>query len=256
LVGLGVLSLLIAFRFTPHSWHVAELLSEPQIMMRGHGPAGQKTVMIDDFREAYFWLRDNTPEDARVMAWWDYGYQINGMANRTTIADGNTWNHEHIALLGKCMTANERDSHAIARHLADYVLIWTTRYAGSYSDDLAKSPHMARIGTSVYGDRIGCHASEFYMDRDGQPSDCMRESILWRMHGWRFDTTVTKMELFEEAYTTKHRMVRIFKVLDVSEESKAWRKARGIECASQECYPPALQPTLQLKQSFKQIHGF
>ena len=31
---------------------------------------------------------------------WDYGYQISGVANRTTIADGNTWNHEHIALLG------------------------------------------------------------------------------------------------------------------------------------------------------------
>ena len=26
--------------------------------------------------EAYWWLRDHTPEDARVMAWWDYGYQI------------------------------------------------------------------------------------------------------------------------------------------------------------------------------------
>jgi asparagine N-glycosylation enzyme membrane subunit Stt3 len=34
--------------------------------------------MIDDYRDAYFWLRDNTPADARVMAWWDYGYQITG----------------------------------------------------------------------------------------------------------------------------------------------------------------------------------
>jgi asparagine N-glycosylation enzyme membrane subunit Stt3 len=25
------------------------------------------------------------------MAWWDYGYQITGISNRTTIADGNTW---------------------------------------------------------------------------------------------------------------------------------------------------------------------
>jgi len=32
--------------------------------------------MFDDFRESYWWLRDNTPEDARVMAWWDYGYQV------------------------------------------------------------------------------------------------------------------------------------------------------------------------------------
>ena len=104
------------------------------------------------------------------MAWWDYGYQINGVANRTTVADGNTWNHEHIALLGKCLSSAENVSHPITRHLADYVLIWTTRYAGMYSDDLAKSPHMARIGASVYGDRIGCAAADFYMDNKGHPS--------------------------------------------------------------------------------------
>ena len=49
-----------------------------------------REIMVDDYREAYWWLRDNTPQDARVMAWWDYGYQIAGIANRTTIADGNT----------------------------------------------------------------------------------------------------------------------------------------------------------------------
>ena len=34
--------------------------------------------ILDDFREAYFWLRQNTPDHARVMSWWDYGYQIAG----------------------------------------------------------------------------------------------------------------------------------------------------------------------------------
>ena len=63
--------------------------------------------MVDDYREAYLWLKSKTPEDARVMAWWDYGYQLAGIANRTTIADGNTWNHEHIALLGKCLVSPE-----------------------------------------------------------------------------------------------------------------------------------------------------
>ena len=38
------------------------------------------------------------------MAWWDYGYQISGMAERTTIADGNTWNIEHIGMLGLTLT--------------------------------------------------------------------------------------------------------------------------------------------------------
>lgn len=45
------------------------------------------------------------------MAWWDYGYQINGLTNRTTLADGNTWNHEHIALIGRCLTGPERQAH-------------------------------------------------------------------------------------------------------------------------------------------------
>ena len=36
---------------------------------------------------------------SRVMSWWDYGYQIAGMANRTTLVDNNTWNNSHIALV-------------------------------------------------------------------------------------------------------------------------------------------------------------
>ena len=39
-------------------------------------------IIFDDFREAYWWLRMNTKEDAKVMSWWDYGYQITAMANR------------------------------------------------------------------------------------------------------------------------------------------------------------------------------
>jgi len=254
LVTLLVFALLTTLRFYPHCWGLGQQLSEPQIMLRGRDTKGAP-VIIDDFREAYWWLRDHTPRDARVMAWWDYGYQINGVANRTTIADGNTWNHEHIALLGKCLTSDEETSHAITRHLADYVLLWTTRYAVMFSDDLAKSPHMARIGASVYADRIGCGASEFYMDREGKPSACMAASILYRMHSYRFDPSQPALTKFEEAYTSTNRMVRIFKVLDISEESKAWRAAKGVECASEECYPPALAETLKLKQSFKQLHG-
>ena len=58
--------------------------------------------ILDDFREAYYWLWQNTKEDATVMSWWDYGYQIAGMANRTTLVDNNTWNNSHIALVIYC----------------------------------------------------------------------------------------------------------------------------------------------------------
>jgi dolichyl-diphosphooligosaccharide--protein glycosyltransferase len=35
-------------------------------MMRGRGRNGGQ-VMIDDFREAYWWVRDNTAKDSRIM---------------------------------------------------------------------------------------------------------------------------------------------------------------------------------------------
>ena len=62
--------------------------------------------ILDDFREAYYWLRQNTAEDATVMSWWDYGYQIAGMANRTTLVDNNTWNNSHIALVSDGIPEN------------------------------------------------------------------------------------------------------------------------------------------------------
>lgn len=56
---------------------MAQQISHPTIIQKARTKAGEE-VKIDDYRDAYFWLRDNTPEDARIMAWWDYGYQITG----------------------------------------------------------------------------------------------------------------------------------------------------------------------------------
>ena len=39
------------------------------------------------------------------MSWWDYGYQITAMANRTILVDNNTWNNTHISRVGQvCYT--------------------------------------------------------------------------------------------------------------------------------------------------------
>ena len=57
------------------------------------------------------------------MSWWDYGYQISGMANRTTLVDNNTWNNSHIAMVGRAMASNEDDAYEIMQELGvDYVL--------------------------------------------------------------------------------------------------------------------------------------
>lgn len=45
------------------------------------------------------------PQDAKVMSWWDYGYQITAMANRTILVDNNTWNNTHISRVGQVNAA-------------------------------------------------------------------------------------------------------------------------------------------------------
>eukprot|EP00435_Cladocopium_sp_Y103_P031164 s2296_g7.t2 len=188
-------------------------LSHPQIVTKGKDGS-----LIDDYRQAYTWLKDNTPEDARVMAWWDYGYQIAGIANRTTIADGNTWNHEHIALLGLCLSSPSFEAHKIARHLADYVLVWA---GGGGKDDVGKSKHMARIANSVYPGHCNEEDCDLYgVFPDGKPSKMMEASLIYRLCG----RGALDPRHFREVFVSRHRRVRIAEVLQVSEESRSWRQ--------------------------------
>mmetsp|Transcript_3454 Transcript_3454/g.6448 ORF Transcript_3454/g.6448 Transcript_3454/m.6448 type:complete len:922 (+) Transcript_3454:71-2836(+) len=261
-VGFFIMLLTYGREFVGYCDKMAVALSNPSIMFKAQLRNGQ-TIIIDDYREAYWWLRDNTPEDSRVMAWWDYGYQITGIANRTTIADGNTWNHEHIALLGRCLTSPEKEAHRVARHLADYVLIW----AGGGGDDLAKSPHMARIANSVYRDVCPgdptCRQFGF-TDKYGTPTPMMEASLLYKLHGHNQKQGVTvDPNRFREVFTSKYGKVRIFKVLGVSEESKAW----VADASNRDCdveggwfcrgvYPPALETVLSKKKDFAQLEDF
>ena len=48
-------------------------------------------------------------QDTKVMSWWDYGYQITAMANRTILVDNNTWNNTHISRVGQVSMIQESD---------------------------------------------------------------------------------------------------------------------------------------------------
>ncbi|KAL3100846.1 hypothetical protein niasHT_025758 [Heterodera trifolii] len=121
--------------FVYHStWVTSEAYSSPSIVLSARSGDGGR-IIFDDFREAYYWLRKNTPDDAKVMSWWDYGYQISAMANRTTIVDNNTWNNTHISRVGQAMASNESHAYEIMHELdVDYVLVIFGGVTGYSSD--------------------------------------------------------------------------------------------------------------------------
>mmetsp|Transcript_67283 Transcript_67283/g.194601 ORF Transcript_67283/g.194601 Transcript_67283/m.194601 type:complete len:831 (+) Transcript_67283:105-2597(+) len=251
-----------AKEYIKHCDEIAVHMSNPQLVFQTTLRNGE-SIIVDDYLRGYEWIRDNTPEDARVMAWWDYGYQITGVARRTSIADGNTWNHEHIATLGRILTSTEKRSHNAMRHLADYVLVW----AGGHGDDMGKSPHLARIGNSVFPDHCGdddplCHKFSFY--QDGSPTPMMAKSFLYKAVNHNVKPGVTlSTKYWKEVHTTKYGLMRVYQVLNVSQESKDWIADPANRvcdapgswyCVGQ--YPPALKPLIEKRRNFAQLEDF
>ncbi|VVC90579.1 unnamed protein product [Leptidea sinapis] len=73
--GTVIAFMVLLMLFSVHcTWATSNAYSSPSIVLASYGNDGSRKI-LDDFREAYGWLSQNTAEDARVMSWWDYGYQ-------------------------------------------------------------------------------------------------------------------------------------------------------------------------------------
>jgi len=229
--------LLLLMMFAVHcTWVTSNAYSSPSIVLASYGNDGSRQI-LDDFREAYYWLWQNTPEDARVMSWWDYGYQIAGMANRTTLVDNNTWNNSHIALVGQAMSSNESAAYHIMTELdVDYVLVIFGGVIGYSGDDINKFLWMVRIAEGEHPQDIKesdyfTERGEFRVDAEGSPTllNCLMYKLSYYRFGelkmdYRspagFDRTRNAvignknfdLTYLEEAYTTERWLVRIYRV--------------------------------------------
>ena len=47
-------------------------------------------MSTNDWSDAMQWLKENTPKDAVIASWWDYGYWISTLGERKTLADNST----------------------------------------------------------------------------------------------------------------------------------------------------------------------
>lgn len=168
--------------FVAHcTWVTSNAYSSPSVVLASRMPDCSQFI-IDDYREAYYWLRQNTPRNAKIMSWWDYGYQIGGMADRPTLVDNNTWNNTHIATVGKAMSSREEVSYPILRqHDVDYVLVVFGGLLGYSGDDINKFLWMVRIAEGIWPDQV--KEREFFTPNgeyrvDDAATPTMRNSLM------------------------------------------------------------------------------
>ncbi|KAJ5932146.1 hypothetical protein N7516_006635 [Penicillium verrucosum] len=233
-VGSVTLYLLL---FVAHcTWVTSNAYSSPSVVLASRLPDGSQFI-IDDYREAYYWLRQNTPDNAKIMSWWDYGYQIGGMADRPTLVDNNTWNNTHIATVGKAMSSREEVSYPILRqHDVDYVLVVFGGLLGYSGDDLNKFLWMVRIAEGIWPDEVKerdffTARGEYRVDEEATPA--MKNSLMYKMsyhnyqslfppgqamdrvRGTKLPKESPQLNTLEEAFTSENWIVRLYKVKDL-----------------------------------------
>lgn len=221
----SLLLLVLLWSFARHSLYITTTVySTPTVIMMLNRGNGEPLVHLNDFREAYSWLRHNTREDANVLAWWDYGYQLAGMAGRRTYADNNTNSIERISAIAKILLMeDEHEAWTKCNEWqVDVLMITYGGLIGWNSDDLSKSYWFARIaseaGLLAYADFLA--DGVFRMNH--LASDRLKQSLIYRLtyyglpsdqrdnaRGLSTIPTVT-VDCFEEIFSTEHLMVRLY----------------------------------------------
>src|SRR5919109_1615016 len=138
-------------------------------------------MQTEDWIDAMNWISKNTESDAVIASWWDYGYWITTLGNRTTLADNATINQTRINTIAKMFMADEESGIKIAQDLkADYILVYVVgqiRFSGQIN---ANGTHDNGGRIAIYtlgqgGDeskkqwfaRIGGFDEKRYIEQDG-----------------------------------------------------------------------------------------
>jgi dolichyl-diphosphooligosaccharide--protein glycosyltransferase len=209
----------------------AEIYSSPSVILANRDYTKGDKFIIDDFREAFYWIRKNTPTDAKIFSWWDYGYQLAGFTNRTTLVDNNTWNHTHIAQIGRIFASTEEGAYDLLDSLdVDYVLVVFGGKTGYSGDDINKFLWILRIAANEYPHLKEADFTQNGYAIDHRISPAFKNSIMYKLsyyrfwednagRGFGFDAvrnsvmgyTNYKLKHFEEVFTSQRWLVRIFR---------------------------------------------
>ncbi len=180
-------------------------------------------TQVRDWLDALNWMRVNLNETDVVAAWWDYGYWITTIANKTTLADNGTHNSTQISKIGQMFMSNETEAiKFLEEYDSTYILVFVTFatngsannvYDAGYGDE-GKWRWMARIGgldDNKYGNyTLGTDWVD--TNEDGQINDdelianeLGNNTVIYKLMHYASDTVTSGfsnigLEYFEKAY--------------------------------------------------------
>ena len=138
--------------------------SSPPIILTG----ATSNPPTNDWLETLEWIKLNTPENAVIASWWDYGYWIQTMAERASLADNSTTNDHIIQNIARMLLSTPDDSWNMLQKMnADYVLVFLS---AQKIDDNAELYVLGGGGDEskvTWFARIAEFSTEKYLKSDG-----------------------------------------------------------------------------------------
>ena len=119
-------------------------------------------MSTDDWPHAMDWLKNNTSEDAIIASWWDYGYWITTLSDRTTIVDNATvidWQIKKMAY--SLITTPENSWHILNSHYTEDVFDYIDKETILSFGGLPENEFLTDYQTALFHKK-GLVESNFY----------------------------------------------------------------------------------------------
>ena len=171
----------------------------------------QKPLINDNWNESLYWLMENTPENAVVISWWDYGYWIRTIGGRKDIINpgyrGKGINDIALLFLEK----NESKAIlTVKKYKAEYILIPTEMLAQMHNIETILNLSNAHYtiypykkSATVFGRPADIYSSIIVLNIDGgkiaiynkQDKNFAFKNVYYRENGKLVHKEYTKSDL-------------------------------------------------------------
>ncbi len=127
-------------------------------------------VKTNDWINALNWISTDTSSNSVITSWWDYGYWITTLGNRTSLADNATINQTRIATIAKMFMDQTDNGLKIAQDLkSDYIVVYIVgqRFSGINNSELYVLGNGGDESKKQWFIRIGGFDENRYLEQDG-----------------------------------------------------------------------------------------